>query len=57
MSPTSILNGCIAMLIDVSRNISAMNPKVIAPAIVNPNEPALGSRHITMIATAAPSSR
>ena len=31
-----------------------VKPKSIAPLTVNPNEPALGSRHITNTATVAP---
>ena len=54
MSPTSILNGCIAMLMLVSRNISAKRPKIMAVETAMPKEPALGSRHITSTAAAAP---
>ena len=54
ISPTSILNGCIAMLMLVSRNISAIRPKSIAPLTVSPSEPAFGSRHITRTAIVAP---
>ena len=54
MSPTSILNGCIAILMLVSRNIRATNPKTIAPLTVKPNDPAFGSRHMTSTAAVAP---
>ena len=57
MSPTSILNGCIAMLMDVSRNIRAISPNIIAAPTVNPNEPELGRMHITATAIAAPMKR
>jgi hypothetical protein len=55
MSPTSILNGCMAMLMLVSRSIRAMTPKmrtVVTDCM--PSDPELGSRHITATATAAP---
>ena len=54
MSPTSILNGCMAMLMLVSRNIRAQSPKIIAVLTAMPNEPELGSRHMTRTAIAAP---
>ena len=54
MSPTSILKGCMAMLMDVSRNMSMTSPKIIAIDAVMPNEPEWGNRHITSTATAAP---
>ena len=57
MSPTSILNGCIAMLMLVSRNISETRPNTMAALTAMPNEPALGSRHITATATDAPTKR
>jgi hypothetical protein len=56
-SPTSILNGCIAILIDVSRNISIINPKSIADDTLKPKDPALGRKHITIIATKAPTNK
>ena len=46
-----------AILIEVSRNISAIKPKVMAVDTVMPNEPELGSRHITSTAMAAPMNR
>ena len=57
MSPTSILNGCMAMLMLVSRNMREMRPKVMAVLTAMPNDPALGSRHITATATAEPTKR
>ena len=57
MSPTSILKGCMAMLMLVSRNIRAKSPTIIAMLTVSPSEPALGSRHITATAQAAPTKR
>ena len=57
MSPTSILKGCMAMLMLVSRNMSAVRPKIMAIPAVMPNEPALGRRHITSTATVAPTKR
>ena len=57
MSPTSILNGCMAMLMLVSRNISDISPNVMAVLTAMPNEPALGNRHITTTATADPTNR
>ena len=57
MSPTSILNGCIAMLILVSRNINDTSPNTMAVDTAIPNDPALGSRHITITATSAPMNR
>ena len=53
-SPTIILKGCIAMLMLVSRNMRAIKPNTIAPLTANPNDPALGSKHITSTATNAP---
>ena len=58
MSPTSILNGCMAMLMLVSSSTNAMTPKmrtVLTDCM--PNEPELGSRHMTATATAAPTNR
>ena len=57
MSPTSILKGCMAMLMLVSRNISDTKPKPMAAETVSPSEPALGNRHITSTARAAPMKR
>ena len=57
MSPTSILNGCMAMLMLVSRSISDISPKMRAVLTAIPNEPELGNRHITATATAAPAKR
>ena len=57
MSPTSILNGCMAMLMLVSRNISESSPKTMAVDTAMPSDPAFGSRHITRTATAAPMKR
>ena len=65
MSPTSILNGCIAMLMEVSRSMSITSPKSITAVIVPQirvvlsrcREPAFGNRHITATATAAPRKR
>ena len=57
MSPTSILNGCIAMLMLVSRNMREMRPNVMAVLTAMPKEPALGNRHITATATAEPMKR
>ena len=57
MSPTSILNGCMAMLIDVSSNMRAISPKIIAPAKVKLKLPAFGRRHITAIAITDPRKR
>ena len=57
MSPTIILNGCIAMLREVSSNIRATSPKMSAMLTLIPNEPALGNRHITMTASVAPMNR
>ena len=54
---TSILNGCIAMLMLVSRNIREIRPNTIAVLTAMPNDPALGSRHITATATAEPMNR
>ena len=54
MSPTNILNGCMAILILVSRNISAQRPNTIAVLTAMPKEPELGNRHITSTAIAAP---
>ena len=54
MSPTSILKGCMAMLILVSRNINATRPNIMAVLTAMPKEPALGNRHITSTATVAP---
>ena len=45
------------MLILVSRNINAPNPNTIAVAAAIPNEPALGSKHITKTAMVAPTKR
>ena len=45
------------MLMLVSRNMSEMRPNTIAVLTAMPNEPALGSRHITATATAEPMKR
>ena len=57
MSPTSILKGCIAILIEVSRNINATSPKIMAVPTAIPKLPALGSRHITHTASSEPAKR
>ena len=57
MSPTSILKGCMAILMLVSRNISAVRPKIMAILAFIPKEPALGNRHITSTAIVAPTKR
>ena len=57
MSPTSILKGCMAMLIDVSSSMSISSPKIITDEMPSPSEPLLGNRHITATATAAPTKR
>ena len=57
MSPTIILNGCMATLMEVSRNMSENNPKIMAAATDMPKLPALGSRHITSTAMMAPTNR
>ena len=57
MSPTIILKGCIAMLMEVSRNISETKPKIMAVLTAMPKLPALGSRHITSTATSEPMKR
>ena len=54
MSPTSILKGCMAMLMLVSRNINATRPNIMAVLTAMPKEPALGNKHITSTATVAP---
>ena len=57
MSPTIILNGCIAMFSEVSSNIRAKSPKISAILTVIPSEPAFGSRHMTITASKAPTKR
>ena len=57
MSPTSILNGCMAILMLVSRNINVTRPKTMAAETAMPKLPALGRRHMTSTATAAPTKR
>lgn len=57
MSPTSILKGCIAILMEVSRNINATSPKIMAVPTAIPKLPALGSRHITHTASSEPAKR
>ena len=57
MSPTIILNGCIAILMEVSRNISDTRPKIMAVLTAIPKLPALGSRHMTSTATSEPMNR
>ena len=42
------------MLIEVSRNINEINPKIMAAPTVMPKLPALGSKHITATAANAP---
>lgn len=57
MSPTIILNGCMAMLMDVSRNIRAKRPNIMAVPTLMPKLPALGRRHITSTAMSEPMNR
>ena len=57
LSPTSILNGCMAMLMLVSSSMSDTAPKIMAVDTAIPNDPALGSRHITATAMIAPTKR
>ena len=57
MSPTIILKGCMAILIEVSRSMSINKPNIITDDTAKPNEPALGNRHITSTAIAAPIKR
>ena len=57
MSPTIILNGCMAMLMLVSSSMSMMRPNIMTCDMARPSEPALGSRHITATATRAPTNR
>ena len=57
MSPTIILKGCIAMLMEVSSSISESSPKIIEVETVMPKLPALGRRHMTSTATSAPTNR
>ncbi len=57
MSPTIILKGCMAMLMEVSRNISDTSPNIMAVLATMPKLPALGSRHITNTAIREPMNR
>lgn len=57
MSPTIILKGCMAILMEVSRNISDTSPKIMAVLTAMPKLPALGSRHMTSTATNEPINR
>lgn len=57
MSPTSILKGCIAIFMDVSRTIRATSPNIIAPESVRLKLPALGRRHITIMEISEPRKR
>ena len=57
MSPTSILKGCMAMLMEVSSSIRATSPMMIAELTARPKLPALGRRHITITAIPAPAMR
>ena len=57
MSPTSILNGCMAIFIDVSKNISDITPNIMALLNVKWKLPAFGSRHMTITAINAPKNR
>ena len=57
MSPTIILKGCMAILIEVSRSMSINKPNIITDDTASPNEPALGNRHITSTATVAPTNK
>jgi hypothetical protein len=57
ISPTSILKGCIAILMLVSRNMREINPKIMAVLTAIPKLPALGSMHMTRTATVAPMKR
>ena len=43
-----------AMLMEVSSNISMISPKNMTAERLRPNDPEFGSRHITATATAAP---
>ena len=43
-----------AMLMEVSRNIRAISPNIIAIDTPMPKLPALGNRHITSTANVAP---
>ena len=63
MSPTIILKGCIATLMEVSRKISEKRPNHIAPLSPSRSRveklrlPALGRKAMTRTATSAPTSR
>ena len=63
MSPTIILNGCIATLMEVSRKIREKSPNHIAPLsprnrrAVKSRLPAFGSSAITATAVTAPARR
>ncbi len=63
MSPTIILKGCIATLMEVSRKISEKSPNHMAPLRPSISRwlklrlPALGRKTITSTATSAPTSR
>ncbi len=54
MSPTIILKGCIAMLIEVSSSMSITRPNDIAILTERPRLPELGRKAITSTATSAP---
>lgn len=54
MSPTIILKGCMAMLIDVSSSMSITRPNAMAALIVKPRLPELGRKAMTATATSAP---
>ena len=57
ISPTIILKGCIAILMEVSRNIKDTRPKIMAALTLIPKLPAFGNRHMTHTATSAPTNR
>ena len=46
-----------AMFIDVSRNMSMISPKIMADDTESPSDPEFGRKHITIIATNAPTNR
>ena len=45
------------MFMDVSKNMSITKPKIIAELTDRPSDPALGKKHMTMMAAVAPMSR
>ena len=63
MSPTIILKGCMAMLMDVSRNMRLKSPNHMAALSPRKSDwvkvklPALGRRSITATAMSAPTNR